>query len=326
MVNPGDEPAEVTVEGTDDAGVTPDAAASLTVAAGTSAELMADELEAALGDGFGKWRLRARSTERVVAMSLLTSPTGHLTNLSTVPAVPDREGGTHVVPLFPSASDPHGRQGFVRVVNRSAAAGDVTISADDDSDVDYEAITLALGAGETAHFNSDDLELGNAQKGLTGSTGSGTGDWYLELTSDLDLEVLVYVRTPDGLLTTMHDLAPKSDGDHWIAIFNPASNTNQVSALRLVNPGSEDADVTITGIDDSGSSPGSAVVVTVAARASRTITAAELESGGDRLTGTLGNGTGKWRLRVSSDAAVLAMSLMINPTGHLTNLSGAPGR
>ena len=323
VVNPGDEHAEVTVTGTDDAGVTPDTAASLTVPPGASVELSADELEAALGDGFGKWRLQAHSTEAVIVMSLLASPTGHLTNLSTVPAVPDREG-MHVVPLFPAASDAHGRQGFLRVVNRSTHAGEVTIAAFDDSDVDYESVTLALGAGETVHFNSDDLELGNAHKGLAGSTGSGTGDWHLELASDLDLVVLTYVRTPDGFLTAMHDLAPRLDGEYWIATFNPGSNTNQLSALRLVNVGSEDAGVTITGVDDAGISPGSAVVVTVPARASRTILAADLESGGEGLTGALGDGAGKWRLRVDADGTVIAMNLMMNPTGHLTNLSGAP--
>ena len=56
----------------------------------------------------------------IVSMSLLSSPTGHRTNLSTVPGEPD--GGENVVPLFPAAADPPGRQGFVRVVNRSGEA------------------------------------------------------------------------------------------------------------------------------------------------------------------------------------------------------------
>ena len=47
----------------------------------------------------------------IVSMSLLSSPTGNRTNLSTVPGEPD--GGERVVPLFPAAADSHGRQGFV---------------------------------------------------------------------------------------------------------------------------------------------------------------------------------------------------------------------
>ena len=91
----------------------------------------------------------------------------------------DGEDGKHSVPLFPSASDPLGRQGFVRVVNRSAEDATVTIEAYDDSDMIHDPVMLSIGAGETVHFNSNDLELGNAAKGLSGSTGAGMGDWRL---------------------------------------------------------------------------------------------------------------------------------------------------
>ena len=47
----------------------------------------------------------------IVSMSLLSSPTEHRTNLSTVPGEPD--GGKYVVPLFPAATDSPGRQGIV---------------------------------------------------------------------------------------------------------------------------------------------------------------------------------------------------------------------
>ena len=122
----------------------------------------------------------------------------------------------------------------------------------------------------------------------------------------------------------MHDVAPTLEGAHRVVIFNPGSNPNQVSGLRLVNPGSEDAEVTITGIDDTGASPGSAVMLTVPAGASRTLPAAVLESGGDGLTGALADGAGKWRMRVESEAPIFVMSLLESPTGHLTNLSTAP--
>ena len=50
-------------------------------------------------------------------MSLLESPTGHLTNLSTAPD--HGEPGLFTVPLFPAAGDALGRQGFQRVANTS---------------------------------------------------------------------------------------------------------------------------------------------------------------------------------------------------------------
>ena len=228
LINPGDAAAEVTVTGVDDAGASPGTSVELEIPTGQSLTLTASALEAgagvdgALGDGAGKWRLRGNCrTEPIVAMSLLSSPTGHLTNLSTVPATPGEEDGTHVVPLFPSASDPLGRQGFVRVVNRSTGAGTVHIAATDDSALAYGDVTLSIGAGATVHFNSNDLELGNAAKGLSGSTGAGIGDWRLDLSSELDIQVLAYIRTSDGFLTSMHEVAPRLEGVHRVAIFNP---------------------------------------------------------------------------------------------------------
>ena len=258
-------------------------------------------------------------------MSLLSSPAGHLANLSTAP---DNEtDGRHSVPLFPSASDANGRQGFLRVVNHADESGAVTIAAFDDTEREYETLTLALGANEAKHINSDDLELGNPGKGLTGSTGAGEGDWRLELASDLDIEVLAYIRTADGFLTAIHDPVPRSAQRHRVAVFNPGSNADQVSVLRLVNADDEPAKVTVTGVDDTGMSPGDGVKATVPAGGSVSYTAAELESGGaDGLEGSLGDGAGRWRLTVNADRPIVAMSLLSSPTGHLTNLSTAPQR
>ena len=333
LVNPTAEAAGVVVTGVDDAGASSGTAVALEVPAGASVTLTASELESgtgvdgALGEGAGKWRLAVETETAVVAMILLSSPTGHLTNLSTVPRARAADGdGRHVVPLFPSASASSGRQGFVRVANRSAEAGTVTIEAYDGSDRTFQAVTLIIGGGATAHFNSDDLEVGKPAKGLTGSTGAGTGDWLLVLSSALDLEVLAYIRAADGFLTSMHDVAPVLGGVHRVAIFNPASNLDQASSLRLVNPGTEEAEVTVIGVDDSGASPGTAVVLTVPRRRSRTVAAAALESGGEDFEGALGDGEGKWRLRVSSESPVVVMNLLSSPAGHLSNLSTAPDR
>ena len=330
LVNHGDAAAEVSVTGVDDQGRSPGSAVRLDLAPGAARTLTAAELEAGegatggLGDGTGKWRLEVESARPVYAMSLLESPTGHLTNLSTGP-VP-AAAGVHTVPLFPSAADPDGREGFVRVVNLENRAGSVTVTAVDDSGQNHGDVTLALDADATVHFNSDDLEQGNPDKGLTGSVGAGSGAWRLALTADVEIDVLAYIRHTDGFLTAMHDTAPASGIRHRIAIFNPGSNRVQVSALRLINPGDVEASVTITGRDDSGASPGGGVHVTVAAHAARTVTAEQLEGGGPDLGGALGDGVGKWRLLVESSQPILAMSLLASPTGHLTNLSTAPMR
>ena len=92
-----------------------------------------------------------------------------------------------------------------------------------------------------------------------------------------------------------------------------------------MNWGETAAEATIIGIDDAGNSPGDAVRVSVPARSARDYMAWELETGeGAGLSGALGDGDGKWRLRVSTTTDVEAMSLLGLPTGHITNLSTTP--
>ena len=330
LVNPGDGEATVTIAGVDDAGASPGPGATATVPARGGRTYSSAELESggaaglagSIGNGTGKWRLTVDSAQEVVAMSLLASPTGHLTNLSSAPG--GYADGSWRVPLFPSASGE--RQGFVRVVNRSSAAGEVSIEAFDDTDRDYEPLTLTIDAGAAAHFNSDDLELGNAAKGLVGSTGAGEGDWRLDIASGLDIEVLAYVRATDGFLTSMHDTVPRLASRHRVVVFNPGSNVNQKSLLRLVNPGEATVEATIRGVDDAGASASDVVRVAIPAGLSRTLSAHQLETGGEGFEGALGDGAGKWRLAIDADRPVLAMSLLSSPTGHLTNLSTAPER
>ena len=243
----------------------------------------------------------------------------------------DLAEAVHHVPLFLPASDPLGRQSFARIINHSDEDGTVRIDAFDDAGSPYGALTLSIDANATVHINSDDLEDGNADKGLEGSTGAGEGRWRLELTSLLNIAVLAYLRTDDGFVTSMHDVVPHTGDGHHVAIFNPGRNANQVSRLRLINRGAETANVIIEGFDGGGVSPGTQVRLSVPARGARALTARELESDEARgeavqdLDGALGEGAGKWRLVVISDQPIEAMSLLASPTGHLTNLSTAPG-
>ena len=234
---------------------------------------------------------------------------------------------THTIPYFPSASDRLGRQGFARIVNRSDRAGTVSIAAYDDGGNSFGPVTLSLDALQTVHFNSVELEDGEASKGLPEGTGAPSrGDWWLELSSELDINVLSYIRTPGGFVTSMHDVVPRDANTYHVAFFNPGSNTAQESLLRLVNPGDDDVSVTIRGIDDQGDeAPGGAVSLTLPSRASRTVTAMDLEVGAADLEGSLGDGAGKWRFALAADRAIMAISMLSTPTGHLTNLSTDPG-
>ena len=331
LVNPGTRNANVSIEGIDDSGLSPGGPVTLSVPARGAREISARELETggagltgALGNGRGKWRLTVTSQQPVRAVSLLQSPTGHVTNLSTRPY--EDGGPRHQLSMFPAASETF-REGFARVVNRSDEPGHAQVFAYDDAGVRHGPVTLAINAGATVHFNSQDLETGNAAKGLPTGVGRGNGDWWLEFESDLHLQVLGYIRTRDGFLTGMHDAFHRSDGGIHVPTFNPGRNRNQVSLLRLVNPGDDPRRVAITGVDQAGASPGSTVRLSVPPRGARTFTSLELETGSATgLTGALGTGSGKWQLTVEPDGPLRVVSLLRSPTGHLTNLSTVPER
>lgn len=219
----------------------------------------------------------------------------------------------HALPMLPPASN-ISQQGFVRIINLSGTTGTVRIYAIDDTGERFGPVDLSLDATETRHFNSQDLERGNASKGLPASVGDGEGHWRLELHTNLDIKPLAYIRTPDGFVTSMHDVVSQEDGRYHVLFFNPASNRDQRSLLRLVNPSAEDADITITGRDDAGRSETREVRLPLAAGAARMLDSEQLED-------AFGNGTGKWHLSIYATEPLWVMNLLQTPTGHLTNLS-----
>ena len=235
------------------------------------------------------------------------------------------------LPFVPPASNNDKPQGFVRIINNSNRAGEVTITAIDDEGERHGPVTLSLEARAAQHFNSKDLEDGKPDKGLSEGVGKGDGNWRLKLETNLDIEHLAYIRTEDGFVTNMHEVAaeiPEGSNRYHVPFLNPGSNTAQESTLRLINPGSGSASIEITGVDDDGRTLGP-VSLDLDAGMARRLTASELESGESprtQLTGELGDGTGKWRLSVFADRPIQVMSLLQLPSGHLTNLSrGQPG-
>ena len=234
------------------------------------------------------------------------------------------EGTGYVLPYF-LAERTAGREGFVRIVNRSAQAGAVTLTAIDDAGRNAGTETLDLAANGAIHFRSRDLERGNADKGLSG-VGPGAGHWRLVLTSSLDIQPLAYVRTTDGSITRIDAVEAEAEGSanrYIVHFFNPGRNRKKVSYLRLINPGSVDARITIDAHDDAGT-PRGPVSLDLPAGQARHLMVGELETGGDGFDGRLGTGSGKWRLTVAATQPVQVMSLLQTPTGHLTNLSGVP--
>ena len=100
--------------------------------------------------------------------------------------------------------------------------------------------------------------------------------------------MLSYTRT--GFLTAMHDAAPAEDGTQRVVTVEPARDDQQVSWLRIVNPGMAIARVTITGTDDAGAASTKAAI-TVPPGAARKVTVVEFQP-----ASPVGSGSGKWQL------------------------------
>ena len=174
-------------------------------------------------------------------------------------------GREHVLPLFvseanamPSASGVV-QQGFIRIINHSDVEATVAISGYDDAAGNHRGpVTLTLGAKRTIHLNSGDVENGNADKGLPDWAGAGNRRLAPASAQRAGHRAVAYIRTrPDGFLTSMSAIAPEGRMRHRVSIFNPASNFNQRSWLRLINLSANAANVTISGVDDAGEAPGS---------------------------------------------------------------------
>ena len=213
------------------------------------------------------------------------------------------------------------RQGFVRIINETDQAGRVRITAVDDAGNAASPIEIDLAAGASVHFNSDDLADGNSAKGIDSIGQPRQGHWRLRVEAAEGVQVMAFVRTRAGFLTAMHDVLPRNEQGRIVArMLNPGSNRSQESSLRLVNTGTNSERVSIRGVDDGSRSAGP-VTLTLAAGQARTITAFDLENGAQGLTGSLGDGGGKWRLTIEAGQAVMGMGLLATPGGPITNIS-----
>ena len=185
-------------------------------------------------------------------------------------------------------------------------------------------MSLTLGAGKSVEFPASDLEQGDADMQLMGYLGNGFGRWRLNVSSQPKIKVMSYVLTSTGFLTNMSEVVVSPAARKTVWLFNPGSNKNQASKLRVINNGSSTAAVTISGIDDAGNpGPGPDLTFNLPYESVKEITAAELENGSSEkgLVGGIGDGKGKWRLTVSSDEPVAVQSLLETPAGFITNLS-----
>ena len=241
---------------------------------------------------------------------------------------PETHTADYTVPLLVAPDTPGGPQGMLRILNGTDRSGKVEIYAVDDAGARTGPATFTLNASAAAEFTAADLQSGNVSLGLAGGIGADVGDTRLLIDTDLRIVPLAFVRAADGALGAMHDTvrAAPADGSgryaYEVPVFNPSTEMVRVSRLRLINPGAAPAAVTIGARDDGGAAAtGGDVTLTLPAGGARTLSAQQLEAGDTGIAGRLGAGTGKWRLRVSSDRPLQVVNIAASTAGYWNNLS-----
>ncbi|GGZ70807.1 hypothetical protein GCM10008101_26460 [Lysobacter xinjiangensis] len=99
-------------------------------------------------------------------------------------------------------------QSFIRVINPSSLTGTVTITGiDDNGNPGAAPVTFTLAAGRSLQVNSDDLENGNAAKGLTGAFGDGAGKWRATVNGEFNDMIVQSLNrnATDGTVTNLTD-------------------------------------------------------------------------------------------------------------------------
>ncbi|MDI1254190.1 hypothetical protein [Thermomonas sp.] len=113
-------------------------------------------------------------------------------------------------------------QSFVRVINPSNVSGTVTLEGIDDAGVaGATPIKFVLGPKKSMQINSNDLEAGNAAKGLTGAWGDGTGKWRAIVTGEFgNMRVQGLNRNAnDGTVTNLTDADGQGE-QVWNKVFD----------------------------------------------------------------------------------------------------------
>ena len=234
------------------------------------------------------------------------------------------------VPYFPSADDEH-YQGLVRVINHSDDDGEVTVVATDDRGTVYESLTLEISASETRSLSSKQLEQGDEDESITG-IGEGEGDWHLEITSDVPIETLPYIRTIEGELAPMHAVVELIAGQYRIPSFHVPANDEPKSLLRIFNESDEDANLEVIAIDELGDEDESNV--TIPAHHTITIIGGDLTSGEKpdswpedaTIDGSLDLENGLWEILIGADTTLSVLHLLEIASSRLVNHSTLPAQ
>lgn len=102
----------------------------------------------------------------------------------------------------------------------------------------------------------------------------------------------------------------------------PAANVTQQGFIRITNTAKTSNSISIYGIDDAGAKSPGTVSFTLEDSESKQLNSSDLEFGNPQkgMSGSLGHGTGNWRLSVTASGPITATALIRTTTGFLTSV------
>lgn len=209
---------------------------------------------------------------------------------------------------------------------------DVFLAADDTCAVSIGDYTINA-AGDTATLEETVTDLG----GSTGATSTG-GNLCVTVDGETQLAAQSFGIQNSLTVTPGTDeiviaggacnVAPLQYNGSVVDVYhvNPAGNTTAQSFIRVINPSNLDGNVTVVGWDDNGTMAGP-ISFNLPAGNSKQFNSVDLEEGAvaKGITGSFGNGAGKWRLEVTGEFdGMMVQGLNRNQNdGTITNLTDA---
>ncbi|MBI2382250.1 MAG: hypothetical protein HYV16_15965 [Gammaproteobacteria bacterium] len=214
-----------------------------------------------------------------------------------------------------------------------ANSGSVTIRTGADCSAGTLVKTLTVGASSaTGSFTMDEPDGSTFVTCFNVPTPNTVviDDQELDLSVTVDLETTASAGTlvdPDNDPFTSDLFSMNYNGSVVdVFTFNPAGNSSQESFVRISATGSVGGNVSIVGTDDAGNTAGP-VTLALGQGESVQLNSGDIENGNvsKGLTGSFGDGTGKWRMTITGefDGMIVTSLNRNNADGTLTNLTDA---
>lgn len=223
-----------------------------------------------------------------------------------------------------------GAVGFLGLHNQETVDAIVTLSARDDRGTAAPGgnITLTLGAEDSFYFSSSDLEQGVAA--ATGAFGDGDGFWHITVSSTgtVDVQHFLWAGGDASISEINHPITPTSSpvGSRYeVPFFTEDGASAFVTSVRIANRSNSAGTVSFASVDSNGVVLDSSAQLSLGARESVVLAAADLAQGNSDLglTGSIPTSSGFWKLQLDTSLDLGVFALASSGSGQVSDVSNS---